>query len=76
MTTAVQGTKPRKVREPRLKQRVSLAVTGHQLRAMRWKARERGLWDARRRLLIGVVLRDQSLAEIVREYEEALITPV
>lgn len=38
---------------------------------MRFVARRRGLRDARGRLLVGVLLRDQTLEAIVREYESA-----
>ncbi|HYL22452.1 MAG TPA: hypothetical protein VEU74_11875 [Gemmatimonadales bacterium] len=69
LTVAPQGTK--KSRQLRRRQRISLAVTTHEKRAMRFVARRRGLRDARGRLLVGVLLRDQTLEAIVREYESA-----
>lgn len=51
--------------------RISLAVTSLELRALKWKAKQRNERDNRGRLVVGTALREQSLQLIVEQYQDS-----
>lgn len=53
---------------PRKRRNISLRVTAEEDRALNWKARQRGLRRYRGRYIVGPLLRDESLKDIVDQY--------
>lgn len=60
---------------PRKRRNISLRVTAEEDRALNWKARQRGLRLYRGRYIVGPLLRDESLKDIVDQYHARAAFP-